>query len=108
MNEAHRDSILTMPILTEEQPILAELRKLGFDVEHIQDLYQQHVDYKRAIPLLVSWIPRVEDTTVEEMLVRAVTDPAARGIAGPTLVHAPSPQLPLDWWQEPRADMVSV
>jgi hypothetical protein len=41
-----------------------------------------------AIPLLVSWIPRVEDLSVKEMLVRAVTDPAARRIAGPTLAIA--------------------
>jgi hypothetical protein len=74
--------------LSEEQPILAELAKLGLEVEHIQDLYQNRIDYRRAIPLLVSWIPRVEEPTVKEMLVRAVTDPAARGIAGPTLVEA--------------------
>ena len=74
--------------LSEEQPILAELANLGLEVEHIQDLYQQRIDYRRAIPVLVSWIPRVEELTVKEMLVRAVTDPAARGIAGPTLVEA--------------------
>lgn len=77
-----------MPDLTEEQPILAELRELGLEVELIQDVYHQRVDYKRAIPLLVSWIPRVHDATVKEMLVRAVGDPAARGIAGPILVEA--------------------
>jgi len=77
-----------VPDLTEEQPILAELRALGLDVEHIQDLYNRPLDYRPAMPLLVSWIPRVEDETVKEMLVRAVTDRAARGIAGPTLIDA--------------------
>ena len=57
----------------EEKPILAGLREVGFDVEHIQDLYEQYADYKRATPLLVSWMPRVEDNTAKEMLVRAVT-----------------------------------
>jgi hypothetical protein len=76
------------PDLTEELPILAELRELGLGVEHIQDLYQQRYDYQRAIPLLVSWVPRVHDRAVKEMLVRAVTVPWGRGIAGPTLVEA--------------------
>lgn len=77
-----------MPDLTEEEPILAELRALGFVVEHIEDLYHRPLDYRPAMPLLVSWIPRVQDETVKEMLVRAVTDRAARGIAGPTLIDA--------------------
>lgn len=46
------------------------------------------MSYRPAIPALVSWIPRVEDPTVKEMLIRAVTDRAARGIAGPTLIQA--------------------
>ena len=54
-------------ILTEELPILVELRALGLDVQHIQDLYQQRYDYQRAIPLLVSWIPRVKDEVVTEI-----------------------------------------
>jgi HEAT repeat protein len=76
------------PNLTEELPILAELRELGLDVEHIEDMYQQRYDYQRAIPLLVSWIPRVQERAVKEMLVRAVSVPWARGTAGPTLVKA--------------------
>jgi HEAT repeat protein len=75
------------PDLTEERPVLAELRTLGLDVDHIEALYQQRYDYRRAIPLLVSWIPRVRDRAVKEMLVRAVSVPWARGIAGPVLVE---------------------
>lgn len=74
--------------LTEEQPILQDLRALGLDVEHVQDLYLKRMNYTPAIPALVSWIPRVRDPTVKEMLVRAVTDRAGRGIAGPTLIQA--------------------
>jgi hypothetical protein len=81
-----REGTFVPPGLSEEQPILAQLAELGLKVEHIQDLYQQRYDYRRAIPLLVSWIPRVEDVSVKEMLVRAVTVPWGRGIAGPTLV----------------------
>jgi HEAT repeat protein len=74
--------------LTEERPILDELRDLGYDVQHVQDLYLKQMRYRAAIPALVAWIPRVRDPTVKEMLVRAVTDRAARGIAGPTLIQA--------------------
>ena len=41
-------------ILTEELPILAELRVLGLDVEHIEDLYLCRLDYRHALLLLVS------------------------------------------------------
>jgi hypothetical protein len=88
---------VSMPNLSEEQPILAELAHLGLDVGHIQDLYQNGLDYRRAIPTLVSWIPRVGDATVKEMLVRAVTDRAARGIAGPTLIEAFEATIDQNW-----------
>jgi len=90
------------PDLSDEAPILAQLRELGLDVEHIHDLYQKRYDYRTAIPLLVSWIPRVRERAVKEMLVRAVSVPWARGIAGPALIEAfetPDPDTPfgLGW-----------
>ena len=48
-----------------------------------------------AIPALVSWIPRVEDPTVKEMLIRAVTDRAARGIAAGLSCKQSHAELPL-------------
>jgi HEAT repeat protein len=74
--------------LREEAPVLQDLRRLGIEVAHIQDLYQGRYDYRSAIPTLVSWLPKVSDAAVKEMLVRALTVPWARGLAGPTLVDA--------------------
>ncbi len=74
-------------VLPEEEPILADLAELGFRATHIQDLYNENREYRAALPMLVGWIPRVTDPAVKEMLVWAVTDPGARGFAGPVLVR---------------------
>ena len=74
-------------VFRDEGPILEELRLLGLNVEHIEDLYLRHLDYRAAMANLVAWIPRVRDPTVKEMLVRAVTDRHAGPLAGPMLVR---------------------
>ena len=60
------------------KPVLAELSQAGFDVEWISDLYNERFDYRRAIPILLRWLPRVENPAVKEAIVRALSVPWAR------------------------------
>ena len=56
------------------RPIIEELARLGIEVDFLADLINKPVDYQRAIPLLLEWLPQMEDPDVKEVLVRALTD----------------------------------
>jgi hypothetical protein len=60
------------------KPVLAELSQIGFDVEWIADLYNKPFDYRRAIPILLKWLPRIENPDVKEAIVRALSVPWAK------------------------------
>ncbi len=59
-------------------PIFAELQKLGYVVERIVDLGRDGRRYRAAVPVLLRWLPRVEEQSVRREIVRALTDPSAR------------------------------
>jgi HEAT repeat protein len=68
------------------KPILVELSQAGFEVESISDLYNKHMVYRRAIPLLVQWLPWVENLAVKESIVRALSVPWAKRTTAPKLL----------------------
>jgi len=68
------------------KPILSELSQVGFDIEWIQDLYHKPYDYRIAIPILLRWLPRVENPDVKEVIVRALSVPWARHTEAPALL----------------------
>jgi len=67
-------------------PVLAELAKMGLSVGAISELYNEDMDYQRAIPVLLDWLPRVPNHDVKEELVRAVSVKWAKPQAAPLLV----------------------
>lgn len=63
----------------DSQPILADLRQAGFELNSIADLYNLSYNYRNAIPLLISWLTKVDNPDVKEVLVRALSVKWAKG-----------------------------
>ena len=61
--------------------ILAELDEAGFTFSTLDELRRSGVNYKVAIPILLRWLLRVDDSGMKESLVRCLTVPWAKGIA---------------------------
>lgn len=59
-----------------ESPILEDLRKVGLNVDSVDDLlrlrWDTHASGKEITQILLRWIPVVSDLMVREMLVRAL------------------------------------
>jgi hypothetical protein len=72
--------------LADAAPIARELAALGFDVEAPGDLYGQGLDYRSAIPLLIRWLPLIENPDVKGDLMRALSIEWARPAAARPLV----------------------
>lgn len=68
-------------------PVVADLRAAGFEVDSIADLHNRRLDYREAIPVLLSWLSRVENRAVKEDVVRSLTVEWARPQAAPLLVE---------------------
>lgn len=60
-----------------EQPVVEALRLTGYEVNHIQELYQKYKTYKSAIPILLKWLPKI-----------AHSDPVAVMQVKQTVLHA--------------------
>lgn len=67
-------------------PVLEELRGVGYGIDSLDDLRHSGIRYEAAIPILVRWLPRVNSTDAKEGIVRALSVPWAKGIAGPILI----------------------
>ena len=65
-------------IMAASKPILAELSEAGYKVERISDLNNQRINYKHAIPVLIKWLPIVENPVIKEVIVRALSVPWAK------------------------------
>jgi HEAT repeat protein len=68
------------------EPIIAELRAAGLDVSNLLRLPTSRREYRTALPILMSWLPRVSQPVAKEEIVRALSKPAARPTAAPVLV----------------------
>lgn len=67
-------------------PVVAELRVAGFEVESIADLHNRRMSYRDAVPILLGWLPRIENPAVKEDIVRSLSVKWAKPQAGPLLV----------------------
>ena len=67
-------------------PLLTDLAQAGFDLEWVSDLYSKKLNYKDAIPVLLQWLPRIENLDVKEDIVRALSVPWAKHTAAPKLL----------------------
>lgn len=69
-------------------PIVKELVGAGFPVSHIADLLNQRRVYPSAIPILLAWLPTVENLQVKEVIVRCLSVPFAKPMAAHPLIDA--------------------
>jgi HEAT repeat protein len=56
-------------------PVLAELRALGYQVQDIGDLVSSGSRYDSAVPVLIEWLPKVEEPSVKEEIARTLSVP---------------------------------
>jgi hypothetical protein len=68
-------------------PVIAELIAAGFQVATIADLFNQKMNYEMAIPILLSWLPRIDNPDVKQEIIRALSVPWAKPTASPFLLH---------------------
>lgn len=66
-------------------PVLADLARAGIEVDSIDELYNRALSYRSVIPMLLHWLPRVQNADVKEDIVRALTVKWARPVAAGAL-----------------------
>lgn len=74
-------------MVNQERQLIRELGEAGFVVECVYDLFNNRYDYRSAIPLLLSWLPRTKDPHVKEGIVRALSVKWAKNIATQPLLR---------------------
>lgn len=65
----------------EEEPIMADLAVVGFDVGSVWDLVNTNNRYPSAIPVLLKHLRKPYHVRIREGIIRALTTPDARGLA---------------------------
>lgn len=70
-----------------EEPILADLSAVGYEVGSLADLRDSGVRYREAVPVLVGWLGRVSDRKTKEQIVRALSVPWAKPFATEPLIR---------------------
>ena len=87
MNEAEERERERLERVAQNQvdaaPVVEALRSHGFAVESVADLFNQKLDYRDAIAILLDWLPRVRNPDVKEDMVRALAVKWARKTAAP-------------------------
>jgi hypothetical protein len=68
-------------------PILLDLAQAGFEIEWVSDLYVKRFNYKAAIPILLKWLPLMDNKNVKEDIVRSLTVKWAKPIAAAPLIR---------------------
>jgi hypothetical protein len=58
--------------------LIAKLRNAGFEIETVGDLVQQGIEYKEAVPLLVTGLKKATYDALQEDIVRTLSVPWAR------------------------------
>ena len=74
--------------LTAAAPVLRDLVQAGVHVDRISADQLIEQDYKAAIPILLRWLPRVDNLRIKEAIVRSLSVPWAKPTATPALVDA--------------------
>jgi HEAT repeat protein len=68
-------------------PMLWELAEAGFPVESLDIFINTAIDYRKVIPILMHWLPRIDDIGVKDSIVRSLTTKWARPQAAGLLVQ---------------------
>jgi hypothetical protein len=67
-------------------PVLSELAAAGFDFSSIDDLKRSGMRYQMAIPILIKWLPLLQNRGLKESIVRALSVPWAKPAAALPLI----------------------
>jgi hypothetical protein len=81
----------------EQTPLLVQLASVGIKVDSVWDLVNAKWSYPAAIPVLSAHLQRVHHPLLREGIVRALTVPEARGVAGRVILselQRPNDQSP--------------
>lgn len=70
----------------EDGLVVEELRSAGVFVDSVFDLVNDRGSHPKAVEALLRVLPRISDSWIKQGVVRALTDPAARGVAARPLV----------------------
>lgn len=70
-----------------EMPVLFDLAIAGFPVTSVDELYIKALNYESVIPILILWLPLVEQLQVKISLIRALTVTWAKPVAATTLLE---------------------
>jgi len=73
--------------LSVARPILAELAELGYNVDTLDDLRHQGRPWKAALPVLLRWLPMIDEPSVKESIIRCLSVPWAGNKATPELIE---------------------
>jgi hypothetical protein len=66
----------------EEEPMIADLAKLGFEVGSVWDFVNTNKSYSAAIPTLLNHLRRPYHERIRNGIIRALTVKEAKGLAG--------------------------
>ncbi len=82
-------------------PLIADLAQVDFTLDMVSDLFNKKLNYKVAIPILLRWLPRMDNMAVKADIVRALSVRWAKPAAAPVLVEefrrAPPGDSSLKW-----------
>jgi hypothetical protein len=88
MNERERDRLNRVAENRRASaPVVADLVKAGFPVESVSALFNDRLDYRSAMPILLEWLPKLSNQDVKEEVVRALSVKWAKPDAAPLLVR---------------------
>ncbi len=68
-------------------PMLWELAEAGFPVDSLDIFINTAIDYRKVVPILMYWLPRMEHIGVKDSIVRSLTTKWAKPIAAPLLIE---------------------
>jgi hypothetical protein len=81
-------------------PLLAELEAAGLPTEDFglfTTLRPVAFDFRRSVPILLRWLPRMTNPLVKEVIIRSLTTRFAKPVAAPTLIDE-FRSTPLEQW----------
>jgi hypothetical protein len=74
-----RDTQRLLQNFKDEEPLLREIQARGFPVESIAELrgtpFSSAWDYEELIPVLVKWLPLIDNLDIKEDIVRTIAIP---------------------------------
>lgn len=68
-------------------PVISDLERVGIRLERIAELRQRRADYPAAVPVLVRWLPEIDEPSVKEDIIRTLSVPWAAPEATRTLLE---------------------